>query len=88
MVNDRFAGQDWKWILDTVQYHIYFGILIFDPQNQNLTVHYSGETQTNHHMVLVQSKDNLEVLVDVGKLGRELLVLKLAALLVEHLGHG
>ena len=39
-------------------------------------------------MVLVQSKDNLEVLVDVGKLGRELLVLKLAALLVEHLGHG
>ena len=39
-------------------------------------------------MVLVISDDNLEVLVDVGELGRELLVLELAAFLLEDLGHG
>ena len=38
--------------------------------------------------MVLEVSNNLEVLVDVGELGRELLVLELAAFLVEDLGHG
>ena len=38
--------------------------------------------------MVLEVSNNLEVLVDVGELGRELLVLELAAFLLEDLGHG